>query len=62
VKIFISSILKDTRKYRDVARKEIIRSGHSPILIEDIWGTTNPRGGTELVMRELEDIVSGSAS
>ena len=33
---------------------------HSPILVEDIWGTTNPRGGTELVVRELEDIVSGS--
>lgn len=60
MRVFISSTFKDARKYRDVARREIVRSGHSPILVEDIWGTTNPRGGTELVVRELEDIVSGS--
>jgi len=58
MKVFVSSTFKNMKIFREATRKAIIGAGHEPILIEELWGTTNPKGGTDLVSHQIQELIS----
>lgn len=58
MRVFVSSTFKDFADYRAAARRAILRAGFEPVLIEELWGTTNPSGGIDVVTSMLENAIS----
>lgn len=57
MKVFVSSTFSGMKDYRNAAKKAILKTGFEPILIEEKWGTTNPKGGNALITDVVQNMI-----